>query len=136
MWGPKKEAELAPPALGEEAPHHHCHHEGWCGDLLSCPGFLPSTQEQVGVSSGTAQPAGHQQVPSLGSVQASQMAAHPREGDWGPTSGIWPFPMQEAPLLPLRVGSHRARPSLNLVLTRNQSPIKASTDIPLYRMGN
>lgn len=66
-------------------------------DVLSCTGSLPSTKEWVGVSSGAAQLAGRQLVPSPGSVRASQVAAHPREGGQGPTSGIWPFPMQEAP---------------------------------------
>lgn len=88
MWGPKKEAEVAPPALGEEAPHHHRHHDGGLGhrDLLSCTGFLPSTKEWVGVSSSSLPSRGGQPGTHLWDLAISMQEAPSSAPQAGGTS--------------------------------------------------
>ena len=94
VWGPKKEAEAAPPALGKEATSASTPGEGQRSerrDLCWCLLLSFSIRKEVGGGFPAGPPGG----PAVGwcPVQATgsagQVVAHPREGIWGPTPGVW-----------------------------------------------
>lgn len=136
MWGPKKEAEVAPPALGEEAPRHHHHHEG---RRPGAPGpplvhWLPSIHKGVGGGfSGAAGLRAGSCCPVGALCGTARRLPFPGRAAGDPPLGSGHFPCRKPLLLPLGLGTHRAGPFLSLVLTRKHP---SSTDIPLYRMGN
>lgn len=117
MWGPQKEAEGAPPALGKEAPHPPSPPKASGserGDLFLC--ILVSFSIHKDVGGGFPAAAclarwGCQPVLRTATVGASQAVAQLRDSSRGPTSGM------QRPL-----GWEHAVPLLSLILT--QSPQK------------
>lgn len=70
MWGPKKEAEAAPPALGEEAPPAPTSEAGRSGrDLFFALVSFPFTKKRVGDFRG---PASGAQARLLGAGEGAQ----------------------------------------------------------------
>lgn len=97
MWGPKKEAEAAPPALGRKLPPRVRAGRSEGRDLSLHSGFL-SIHKEVG---GGFPAAPAQRVPRPGYCEASQVAGQPGEGS---RDQLWSGRFLN------RVGTHHARP--------------------------
>lgn len=139
MWGPKKEAEAAPPALGKEATSASTPGGGQRSErrpLLVPFAFLFHIRKGVGGGFPAGPPGGPLAAGAQSGLpgELARLLPIPGRASGDPPLGSGDFPRSKPLLLPLREETHRVRPSQSLFST--QSPSKASTDIPLSRMGN
>lgn len=116
MWGPQKEAEAAPPALGKEAPTPPSPPKAGGSEHGDLSRILVSFSIHKDVGGGFPAAAclarwGCQLVPRTATVGASRAVAQPQDSSQGPSSGM------RRPL-----GWEHAVPWLSLLLT--QSPPK------------